>query len=389
MTKIAVAVSAALLAGSALAANVDLYGVVNTGFAYTNTRSVEDGAVTKSKSFSMESGSWSGSRWGLRGSEDLGNGYKVGFVLESGFNSDSGTQGQGRLFGRESTLYVSGGFGTVYAGRMGSMISDVGSVGWYSGMASPFGTGVGDTEGHAAVMSVKARVDNAIAYMSPRFGGLQFSVQYAMGDGGTENKSGNDRYWAIGADYQAGNLEIGALIDYTNKRSTLLSSTEKESSVESINRDDIADAVTFNLAANYDCGFAKSFIAFQYFKDVSQLHWHDLDSYYGRDETTNKINEDRRLDTLKGFGVNLGVDVPAFGGDFLASVGYGDGDLRNAKKKIGDFKVYSALVGYEYPFSKRTYVYTSAGYTYEKNKKDSGVKKDKTFQALAGLVHKF
>ena len=386
MKKIAVAVSAALLAGSALAANVDLYGVVNTGFAYTNTRTVEDGVTKSNKSFSMESGSWSGSRWGLRGSEDLGNGYKVGFVLESGFNSDSGTQGQGRLFGRESTLYVSGGFGTVYAGRMGSMISDVGSVGWYSGMASPFGTGVGDTEGHAAVMAVKSRVDNAITYMSPRFGGLQFSVQYAMGDGGTENKSGNDRYWAIGADYQAGNFEIGALVDYTNKRSTALSSDVKLAK-DPINLDDIADAVTFNLAANYDCGFAKSFIAFQYFKDVSQIHWHDLDSAITKNDEGE--TEDNRLDTLKGFGVNLGVDVPAFGGDFLASVGYGDGDLRNATKN-GDFKVYSALVGYEYPFSKRTYVYTSAGYTYEKkDKKDSGVEKTKTFQALAGLVHKF
>ena len=51
MKKIAVAVSAALLASSALAANVDLYGVVNTGFAYTNTRTVEDGVTKSNKSF--------------------------------------------------------------------------------------------------------------------------------------------------------------------------------------------------------------------------------------------------------------------------------------------------------------------------------------------------
>jgi len=369
MKKIAVAVSAALLAGSALAANVDLYGVVNTGFAYTNTRSVEDGAVTKSRSFSMESGSWSGSRWGLRGSEDLGNGYKVGFVLESGFMSDSGKLEDERLFDRESTLYVSGDFGTIYAGRMGSLICDVGSVGWFSGMASPFGTGVGDTEGHASVMAVRARVDNAIAYMSPRFGGLQLSAQYAMGDGGTENKSGNDRYWAIGADYQVGNLEIGALIDYTNKASVNVDSSK------------IADAWTFSVAANYDCGFAKSFIAAQYFKDASVMHWQSLGDY----------SDKGVLDSRKGFGVNIGVDIPAFGGDFLASAGYADGDMRYAKEKYGDMKIYSALIGYEYPLSKRTYLYTSAGYTYEKDRdnKVSSVKKNKTFQALAGLVHNF
>lgn len=65
----------------------------------------------------MQSGFSTGNRWGLTGTEDIGN-AKVGFVLESGFNSDDGTSGQGgRLFGREAQVNVSGAYGTLYAGR--------------------------------------------------------------------------------------------------------------------------------------------------------------------------------------------------------------------------------------------------------------------------------
>ncbi|MGH8856299.1 MAG: porin, partial [Telluria sp.] len=51
--------------------------------------------------WALQSGNQSGSRWGLRGVEDLGGGLKAIFLLESGFNLDTGTTGQGgRLFGR-------------------------------------------------------------------------------------------------------------------------------------------------------------------------------------------------------------------------------------------------------------------------------------------------
>ncbi|WP_302544497.1 porin, partial [Sutterella wadsworthensis] len=88
-------------AGSAAAADVQLYGVVDEGFIYTNTK------VTDEKSdnqFQLGSGLNLGSRWGLKGTEDLGNGYKVGFKLESGFNADTGTLQENRLFRREAGL---------------------------------------------------------------------------------------------------------------------------------------------------------------------------------------------------------------------------------------------------------------------------------------------
>ena len=81
-------------AGSAMAADVTLYGAVDTGFEYFHKKDTDNGVSTKSDTFDMQTGWDTPSRWGLKGSEDLGNGYKVSFKLESGFNSDDGTMGQ-------------------------------------------------------------------------------------------------------------------------------------------------------------------------------------------------------------------------------------------------------------------------------------------------------
>ena len=91
-------------AGSAFAADVTLYGVVDEGFLYTHKDADKTGVDAVDK-LELKSGIQAGSRWGLKGTEDLGNGLKVGFVLESGFNADDGTQGvSGTMFNREASL---------------------------------------------------------------------------------------------------------------------------------------------------------------------------------------------------------------------------------------------------------------------------------------------
>lgn len=99
-------------AGSAMAADVTLYGAIDQGLSYTYSdvkgfdgSKVVDGDNT----FEMTSGIDTASKFGLKGIEDLGNGYKVGFKLENGVSTDDGTLGQdGRLFGREAALTVYG-----------------------------------------------------------------------------------------------------------------------------------------------------------------------------------------------------------------------------------------------------------------------------------------
>ena len=88
--------AAALLgafAGSAVAADVTLYGVVDYGLQYTHVDS--DKANTDAvDNFQLSSGNQSGARFGLKGSEDLGNGVKAGFHLENGFSADTGSLAQ-------------------------------------------------------------------------------------------------------------------------------------------------------------------------------------------------------------------------------------------------------------------------------------------------------
>jgi len=104
--------------------NVTLYGVVDVNVEYVNHL----GAVpTSANGFNpgpshslvrMDSGGVSGSRWGLRGTEALGMGLKAVFVLESGFNADSGTSQQGgRLFGRQAFVGLQSGYGQLSIGR--------------------------------------------------------------------------------------------------------------------------------------------------------------------------------------------------------------------------------------------------------------------------------
>ena len=106
-------------AGSAIAADVTLYGVLDMGLAYNHV-DLDQSGVKNKNTFSMNSGQQSGSRWGLKGAEDPGNGLKVGFILEDGFKADTGAQGD-QMFDRESSLFIEGGFGKLALGRMGAI----------------------------------------------------------------------------------------------------------------------------------------------------------------------------------------------------------------------------------------------------------------------------
>ena len=83
-------IAAAVMAASGVAfaaSNITLYGDVDTSAVLTH-----DGGASDSKNvIDMQPGFLNGSRWGIKGVEELGNGYAVGFILENGFNSDDGT----------------------------------------------------------------------------------------------------------------------------------------------------------------------------------------------------------------------------------------------------------------------------------------------------------
>ena len=376
---IAVAVLGACVAGSAFAANVDVYGRIDTGLSYVHYD--ETGLSDAKDTLSLDSGMSSGNRWGLKGSEDLGNGYQVGFVLEGGFDADTGALGAGGIFAREATLRVSGPFGSIYAGRMGRIGSDAGSVGFYAGSVSPFGSGWGKMPGHFAVTAnYDSRYNNALAYVSPKVGPVTVYAQYTMGNT-TENESGDDRLFSLGAQADFGALQVLGLVEYLNKKSVADTTVYDDSQYD--------DSYTINLGGSYDFSVAKVFLAGQYFKAAP--------NYAGmKANYADLVKGEEWRYSFDGFGVNVGATAPIGAGEFLVSAGYGKGDLNyNTQDAKRSADAYIIQVGYTYPFSKRTNLYAGAGYmqtSMEDGISNNGTTSDKDFkttQVMFGLLHKF
>ena len=176
--------AAALLAGFAGAASaqssVTLYGIVDIGLQYQSisldNAPKSDGGLSSSR-FGMTNGTQNGSRWGLRGTEDLGNGLRAVFVLESGFDSANGGSGQGgRLFGRQSTLgLASNAWGQVDLGRQTNMASK------YFAPVDPFGAGFSQANiGMAFGSANTVRYSNMIMYQTPSISGFNAGIGYSF-----------------------------------------------------------------------------------------------------------------------------------------------------------------------------------------------------------------
>lgn len=164
------AATCALASGAANAQSVTLYGLIDTGIEYVSHANTNGNGLTRIPSVTGTLPS----RWGLRGAEDLGNGMKAVFTLESGFNTDTGTSGQGgRLFGRQAWVGLASDYGTVTLGRQYSMVflslADADILG-------PSQYAIGSLDAYIP----NARTDNTIAYKGT-FNGLTVGATYSFG----------------------------------------------------------------------------------------------------------------------------------------------------------------------------------------------------------------
>lgn len=126
------ATATALASASALAADLTVYGVVNTGLSYTHA---ETSVSESTDTFELDSGNYLGNRFGLKGEETISPDLKAGFILENGFSADTGSLSDGgRMFGREASLYLTNDtFGTLRFGRLTVMTASTGSSGLMRG----------------------------------------------------------------------------------------------------------------------------------------------------------------------------------------------------------------------------------------------------------------
>jgi GBP family porin len=200
-------VAATMISGACTAhaqSSVTLYGIIDAGLIYTNN-------VVKGNAhgplFQATSGEINGSRFGLRGAEDLGGGLKAIFVLENGFNVENGKLGQdNKLFGRQAFVGLSSErLGTITLGRQYDSNTDyvlplsavAGSFG-DTGFAHPFDN---DNLNHGF------RINNAVKYASPNLGGFKFGGLYAFSN---NDDFALNRAYSFGASYNYGSLNIGA-----------------------------------------------------------------------------------------------------------------------------------------------------------------------------------
>jgi predicted porin len=188
-------------AGAAQAqSSVTLYGIIDAGFVYNNNSAGQ-------KLYSLNSGNLQGSRWGLRGTEDLGGGLKALFVLENGFNVMNGRLGQGGdEFGRQAYVGLSTSqFGTVTLGRQyDSVVDYTGALEVGSQWATYFGAHPGDLDN----MNNSNRVNNAVKYTSTNYGGFTFGGLYSLG--GVAGQFNRNQIWSLGVGYNRGPLQFGA-----------------------------------------------------------------------------------------------------------------------------------------------------------------------------------
>src|SRR5574338_760341 len=197
---IALAVAGLVSVPAFAQSNVTIYGIVDMGYAYRGDN-VVDGVKNRN---GIDSGIANGSRLGFKGTEDLGNGMKAGFVLEQGILADTGSSAQGRTFGRQSFAYLGGNFGTVGLGRQYApqfVLLD---------SLDPFGTGhVGASNN---IYAIEVRLDNLVSYTSPSWNGFNVVAGYTFSAAGNESRGNNTAPQLVLGDFNAfGDARVWAI----------------------------------------------------------------------------------------------------------------------------------------------------------------------------------
>lgn len=374
-TPLAAALLGLALAGTAQAQDVQLYGLIDAGV--TRVSGLANGSVTQ-----LNSGIMEGSRWGLKGTEDLGGGYKAIFTLENRFESDtggvyntpaSGTQVPDRLKTPAALGIPTTGVPQVDGAYLGAVNAVNGILGQklgvnvvsknyfdrqaYVGLITPVGAVIAGrqytpgyevfsnfdgTETQSALSAGQLltipqgfdiRYSNALQYRI-QMGGLAASAYYGMGETGTSNSNNRlvgamamyrGEHYAVGLGHNTRNNEVGQ----KSLTSTTLGGWAhvgpgKLSALYSLHKDD-NPADLSSLAAL----LIQSNVALTPFAPTVQAKY------------INAFKQDTRL-------FNLGYRM-AFGASTV-TVTYSDLD----DKTLADADVRSYGVAYTYALSKRT-----------------------------------
>lgn len=362
--------------------SVTLYGLIDTGIGYANVDgSVRNPATGARTSFDASrigstTGNTAGSRWGLRGKEDLGDGLYASFRMESGFDSNNGNSLQnGRLFGREATVGLGNkAWGDFTIGRQYNVASRLYSsmFGAQYGGFSQLNTGAG--LGFSAANFV--RYDNLALFESARFSGFQFSAGYSFNaDDRNAAQTGfatadNTRAITSGVSYINGPVMAFFAYDQLNP-SGKLSNAQRSTTPRS-----------FTVGGSYDFEVVKLALAYErmndgWFAGKSLPNGAAIGSFRGTPSTA----------FVDGFSTNsylLALSAPmGKAGTLFGS--WQRVDPNNDLLTGGDSTANTFSLGYSYSLSKRTSVYALGQYT----KNYAFLDDAKATEASIGVRHAF
>ncbi|KVE35577.1 porin [Burkholderia sp. TSV86] len=329
-----------LSAAAPAQSSVTLYGIVDAGIAYAHNAQDANGR-NQSTLVKFSSGNLSGSRWGLKGSEDLGGGLAAVFQLENGFNIGNGVQSGNREFGRKAIVgLASNTWGTVTLGRQYDPVVDL-----VQGLTEDnyFG-GVFATPGDLDNYDNSLRVSNSVKYVSPQWSGLQFEALY--GFGGVAGATGSGRTYSFAAAYTNGPLSLGAGYLYADGGTTANNGVRTWTG---------SSDTLFNTVINQGFASAKSIksvrAAGQYVLGAATFGLAYSNTQYGRDSLSAFSN------TAK-FNSGSGFFNYRFTPALTTGVGYSYTSLTGPASA----HYHQVNLGADYALSKRTDLYALFGY---------------------------
>ncbi len=334
-TLLAMAVSAA--AFSVQAAQVSLYGSVSTGVLYQNQASLSGGEKPQESkdSFTMESGFWGDSIWGITGEEDLGNGWTVGFTLENEFGSDTGEMAgadpEGSvLFDSQAYLRIGNDKVNFAFGNIGGLASAGGDFDLLCAF-DPMEAFVGVAGLGAFASKDFASGNMAVVEVTPR---ERFKVSL-MGNTGDDDSnakwSDRDHYYGLGVSYENGPLALAAI-------------AEMRKYDRQAGWSDNDDSWIFTVAAAYDFEVIRPSFVYQHASKTREFAAGDIsDAAYNFDSFM------------------LGATAPLGQGTLRASVQYVKGENDAVSDEEGNATILG--LAYTYDMSKRTTLYGAAFYS--------------------------
>ena len=331
---------AGLVSGVAFAqTNVTVYGVVDQGYVYSSS----NGAVSGTNKFSgLKDGGLSGSRFGFKGEEALGNGLKAIFTMEYGKDSDGDSSSNTNFYIRQAFVGLSNNYGTATLGRQYNAASDVYGQNSSNGVvnAMPVNVFQGVNGSQIRSQGGNARQDNVIKYVSPTFSGFSVRGSYAFGEDGKSSGDpqtgvGDDGRFALAGSYANG--PFGVDLSYAGISKThniYLTQNGKATNITT----NLANVDEWYIGGRYDFKVVKLYASYQ--------------------DMNNKTDVVLANTGSKMWQVGLSAPVGANGLAMFeyAEISFKDDNTPSAIKEDGKNKGFG--IGYQHSLSKRTTLYT-------------------------------